>query len=435
MHSDIASRPRSSGEVRYDTAAHTAAADDFGHLVHHTPRLVVLPRSADDVAAAIREAGPLGTQVAAQGRRHSVWGRSQVRDGVVIDMSTLAEIRGVESDRVSVEAGATWSDVLAATLPAGLTPPVLPEYLELSVGGTLAVGGVGGTTSMFGMVSDTVTELEVVTGRGEKLTCSPARNADLFDAVRAGLGQCGVITRATLRCVAAPGEVRRILLSYPTLAAMVRDSRMLAGDDRFDVVKGAILPAAAGGWTFQLDVAKGFSGPAPDDGVLLAGLSDDPALRQPTSMAYLDYLGRLAALEEALRADGRWAFPHPWLTTFVGDSAVESVVSAELDRLDAPADLGRFGQVVLSPIRTQAMTSPLVRLPPEALCHAFNLIRLPGTDDPAASERLVEANRTIYHRVRDAGGTLYPASAALPLSPAEWRDHFGPVSGLVSVGE
>jgi FAD/FMN-containing dehydrogenase len=332
---------------------------------------------------------------------------------------------------VTVGAGATWSDVLAATLPAGLTPPVVPEYLELSVGGTLAVGGVGGTTSMFGLVSDTVTELEVVTGRGELLTCSPARNADLFDAVRAGLGQCGVITRATLRCVAAPRQVRRFLLCYPTLAAMVRDSRMLAGDDRFDVVKGAIVPAAAGGWTFQLDVATGFTGPAPDDGILLDGLSDDPALRQPTSMAYLDHLGRLAALEEALRADGRWAFPHPWLTTIVGDSAVESVVSAELDRLDAPADLGRFGQVVLSPVRTRAMASPLLRLPPEPLCYAVNLIRLPGTDDPAASERLVEANRTIYHRVRDAGGTLYPASAALPMSPVEWRDHFGPLFELL----
>ena len=431
MHSDIASTPRSSGEVRYDTAARTAAADDFGHLVHHTPRLAVLPRSADDVAAAIREAGPLGTQVAAQGRRHSVWGRSQVRDGIVIDMSTLAEIRGVEADRVSVEAGATWSDVLAATLQAGLTPPVLPEYLELSVGGTLAVGGVGGTSSMFGMVSDTVTELDVVTGRGEKATCSPVTNAELFDVVRAGLGQVAVITRASLRCVAAPREVRRFLLFYPTLAAMLHDSRLLAGDDRFDVVKGALLPAAAGGWTFQLDVAKGFTGPAPDDGGLLAGLSDDPALRQSTSMTYLDYLGRLAALEEALRADGRWAFPHPWLTTFVGDSVVESVVSAELDRLNAPVDLGRFGQVVLSPVRTQAMTSPLVRLPPEPLCHAFNLIRLPGTDDPGASEQLVEANRMIYHRVRHAGGTLYPASAAFPLSAADWRDHFGPAYGLL----
>ena len=382
MNSDIASTPRSGGELRYDTAARTAAADDFGHVVHRTPRIVVLPRSADDVAAAIREAGPLGARVAAQGRRHSVWGRSQVRDGVVIDMSTLAGIRGVEADRVSVEAGATWSDVLAATLPAGLTPPVLPDYLGLSVGGTLAVGGVGGTTSTFGMVSDTVAELDVVTGRGEKLTCSPARNADLFDMVRAGLGQVAVITRATLRCVAAPREVRRFLLFYPTLAAMLHDARLLAGDGRFDVVKGAILPAATVGGPSSWTSPRASPVVAPDDGALLAGLSDDPALRQPASMAYLDYLGRLAALEEVLRADGRWAFPHPWLTTFVGDSAVESVVSAELDRLNAPADLGRFGQVVLSPIRTQAMTSPLLRLPPEPLCHAFNLIRLPGTDDP-----------------------------------------------------
>ena len=281
------------------------------------------------------------------------------------------------------------------------------------------------------MVSDTVTELDVVTGRGEKLTCSPVRNADLFDVARAGLGQVAVITRATLRCAAVPREVLRFLLFYPTLAAMLHDSRLLAGDDRFDVVKGAILPDATGGWTFQLDVAKGFTGLAPDDGGLLAGLSDDPARRQPTSMTYLDYAGRLAALEKVLRADGRWAFPHPWLTMFVGDSAVESVVSAELDRLDPPADLGRFGQVVLSPMRTQAMTSPLVRLPPEPLCHAFNLIRLPGTDDPGASEQLVEANRTIYQRVRDAGGTLYPASAAFPLSAADWRDHFGPAYGLL----
>jgi FAD/FMN-containing dehydrogenase len=99
MHGDVASTPRSSAEVRVDTAARTAAGDDFGHLVHPHPRMVVLPRSADDVAAAIREAGPLGMQVAAQGSRHSVWGRSQVRDGIVIDMSTLAEIRSVEADR------------------------------------------------------------------------------------------------------------------------------------------------------------------------------------------------------------------------------------------------------------------------------------------------------------------------------------------------
>ena len=107
------------------------------------------------------------------------------------------------------------------------------------------------------------------------------------------------------------------------------------------------------------------------------------------------------------------------------------MVSAELDRLDPPADLGRFGQVVLSPIRTQAMASPLLRLPPEPLCHAFNLIRFPGTDDPVHRRASWRPTKRIYHRVRDAGGTLYPASAAFPLSPAEWRDHFGPAFGLL----
>jgi FAD/FMN-containing dehydrogenase len=428
MHSDVAAASTPGGEVRYDTAA---AADDFGHLVHRTPRHVVRPRSADDVATAIRAARSLGAEVAAQGSRHSVWGRSQVADGVVLDMTSLARVSSVGADRVTVDAGATWSDVLTATLPHGVAPPVVPEYLGLSVGGTLAVGGVGGTTWMFGVVSDTVLELDVVTGRGEQLTCSPTRNADLFDVVRAGLGQVGIVTRATVRCVPAPPMVRRFLLFYPDLAAMLRDARLLTQEGRFDGVKGAIVATPGGGWSFQLDVATGFAGRAPDDGVLLSGLSDDAAQRQATSTSYLDHLGRLASLEKALRAEGLWAFPHPWLTTFVGDSAVEAVVMSEVGRLDASADLGRFGQVVLSPIRTQAIGSPLLRLPAEPLCHAVNLIRFPEADDTAAADRLVAANKTVYQRIRHAGGTLYPASAACPLSPAEWRDHFGPVWGLL----
>ncbi len=58
-------------------------------------------------------------------------------------MTRLRTVRRVDGDRVTVEAGATWREVLAATLPHGLAPPVLPDYLDLTIGGTLAVGGVG----------------------------------------------------------------------------------------------------------------------------------------------------------------------------------------------------------------------------------------------------------------------------------------------------
>ena len=420
--------PPLDGELRFDEVTRKGRADDFGHIVHHMPEGVLLPGYADDVAKTIQWAAQRGCKFAPQGQRHSTFGRSQVPNGIVADMSTLRSIGAVDGDRVVVEAGAKWSDVLRATLAQGKTPPVLTEYLELTVGGTLIVGGVGASTSAFGVQSDNVIDMEVVTGEGQKVTCSASNNADLFNAVRAGLGQVGVIARATLKLVAAPESVRRFLLVYPDLATMLTDERLLSGDCRFDAVQGAIVAVPGGGIAFRLDAAKNFNGDPPDDDVLLAGLSDDPAQRQPTTIEYFAYLNRFAAFEAALRANGQWFFPHPWLMTFIGDSQVESVVSAELDALSPAADLGQFGQVALSPIRRSAISSPLLRMPSDDLYHAFNLVRMPATSDPNEANRLVDANKATYGRVKAAGGTLYPVSA-LPLSKSEWRDHFGPAFG------
>lgn len=406
---------RPDADIRLDEATRAAAADDFGHLVHRIPHAVLRPTSARDVAMGARWAAQDGRRFAPQGRRHSVFGRAQVDGGVVADMTALRTVHAVADDRVTVDAGATWRDVLAATLPRGRVPAGLPDYLDLSVGGTLAVGGVGARVSRSGVLADNVLDVEVVTGRGEVVGCS---SGELFDAVRCGLGQVGVVTRATLALVPAAPRVRRHLLSYPDLATMLADQRLLARDDRFAAVQGAVLADPAGGWTFRLDaVADG--DPAAD---LLAGLSDDRRQAQVTTMSQLDHLDRLAGLERALRANGQWSLPHPWLTTFVGDAQVDTVVAAELDRLTAD-DLGPFGQVAVSAFCGRSVTSPLLRLPADDLCFTFNLIRVPATADTA--DRLVADNRAVYERVRTEGGTLYPPSS-LTMSPEDWREHFGP---------
>ena len=254
--------PLVDGELRIDEATRAVAADDFGHMLHRTPEAVLLPASDHDVTSTLRWAAAGGRGVAPQGQSHSVYGRAQVHRGVVIDMTSLRTIHEVASDRVVVDAGAKWSEVLAATLPRGLTPPVLTDYLELSVGGTLVVGGVGGTTSRFGVQSDQVLAMDVITGTGRTVRCSPHRHPDLFDAVRAGLGQVGVIARATLALVPAPQQVRRVLLFYADLRTMLQDQRLLAEDDRFDAVQGAVLANPNGGWLFRLDAVAGFSGRA-----------------------------------------------------------------------------------------------------------------------------------------------------------------------------
>jgi cytokinin dehydrogenase len=178
--------PLVGGSFRTDEAARTAAADDFGHIVRNMPDGVLQAGSDLDVAAAILWARENNRKVAARGQGHSVYGRSQVQSGVVIDMRTLRGIHAVTDDQVIVGAGATWREVLAATLPRKRTPPVLAGFLDLSVGGTLAVGGVGDTTFRHGLQSDNVVEMNVVTGSGRQLTCSPHNNRDVFDAMRAG---------------------------------------------------------------------------------------------------------------------------------------------------------------------------------------------------------------------------------------------------------
>ncbi len=60
------------------------------------------------------------------------------------------------------------------------------------------------------------------------------------------------------------------------------------------------------------------------------------------TLEYFDYLNRFAALETTLDARGQWSFPHPWLTTFIADSQVESVVSTALGALKQEFDPGQI---------------------------------------------------------------------------------------------
>lgn len=64
------------------------------------------------------------------------YGQAQVESGVVIDTNTFNKIHDLNAERVIVEVGVLWRSLLQATLPQKLTPPVLTDYLELSIGGT-----------------------------------------------------------------------------------------------------------------------------------------------------------------------------------------------------------------------------------------------------------------------------------------------------------
>jgi FAD/FMN-containing dehydrogenase len=406
------------GVLRTDSAGTAVVADDFGHIVHRRPLAVLEPGSVEDIVRLIRFARRLRIGVVARGQGHSAYGQAQVDAGVVIDMRALASVHDVDRSFADADAGATWRGVLDAALSRGLTPPTLTDYQDLSVGGTLSVGGIGGAMFRYGAQVDNVVALEVVTGGGTRVWCSSTRLPGIFEAVLAGLGQCAVITRAILRLRSAPARVRLLHLLYGDLGTFMADARAVVRDGRFDTVQGFVVPGVAGGWAYQLEVT---TSSAVSEGTLLTGLHDIRDLAAFSDMTYEAFVKRLDPIVEQQRQTGVWDLPHPWFDVWLPDAQAESFAGRVLSELTLD-DLG-VGPIILYPTRSATFGRPLLRHPAGELIWQFDILRtaLP-TGTPA--ETLVKTNRRLYEQVREIGGYLYPVGA-LPVTPGDWAQHFG----------
>ncbi|WP_208298001.1 FAD-binding protein [Actinophytocola oryzae] len=408
--------PGLDGELLLDDASRTAVAEDYGQIVHRKPLAVLRPGSTRDIQKIVRFANEHGLEVAMRGQGHSTYGQSQAA-GVVIDSSTLSTIRRVTRTYAVVDAGVQWLDLIRTTLAAGLTPPVATDYLGLSIGGTLSVGGVGGASSHHGLLVDNVLALEVVTGRGELVRCSPTVRPDLFHAVLGGLGQFAVITRATVRLIPAATTARVYHLTYPDLGSYLAAQRTAVTDGRFSYLEGQAVPAADG-WSYLLEGVEYYTPPAaPDDDGLLSGLA--PAGVEITEMPYFDWLNRIYDLVQQLMA---LKLPGPWINLFIPDESVEQYASTVLANT-TPEDAG--GVVLLYPVRRELIHQPFVRLPSSPVVFLMAILRAVSPPDEAATRRLIGINREQYDQAVAVGGTQYPVNA-IPLTPADWRRHYGP---------
>lgn len=410
--------------VSDDEATLARFSRDWGGLVHARPGAVVRPSCAADVAAVLAFASDTGTPVALRGTGHSCFGQSLTEGGVVVDLGGLARVHPGTGREVVADAGASWRRVTESALARGLTPAVLPDYLGLSVGGTLSVGGLGGASHRHGAQTDAVVELEVVTGRGEIVRCSPERDRDLFDAVRAGSGQCGVITRATVGLVTAARSARRRKLYYRDVTAFLADQRTVVEQERFDHVEGRVL-REEGAWLYRLDATSYYLLPSDvDEDALLADLSFEASLTETAEYSYGDFCDRMADGERLLRDNGEWYRPHPWLTVFLPDAEVADVVGQALDTVD----VGDSDTVLLYPLRADRITTPLLRLPTPATAEEpvwlFGLLTVADPHDPIDLARRLERNATLHELVTAAGGTGYPGSA-LPRGCVDWTRHVG----------
>jgi hypothetical protein len=170
--------------------------------VDQEPAAVVVPESAEDVAAAVELALERGQRLAAQTTGHSA--APLVAYGPLGDTILLKtqRMRGVAVDpdarAVRVEAGVVWADAVAAAAGHGLAP-LAGSAPNVGVAGYTLGGGISGLGRRYGLACNSVEAVELVTADGRMVRADRDSEPDLFWALRGGGGSFGAVTAMELR--------------------------------------------------------------------------------------------------------------------------------------------------------------------------------------------------------------------------------------------
>lgn len=158
-------------------------------------------------------------------------GASGIEDGVTID---LGDMNGVvyhaENETVTVGPGAVWGDVYEYLDRIGKMVVGGRSY-SVGVGGLILGGGNSYYAARKGLVCDNVAAFEVVLGNGAIITASATEHADLFQALKGGASNFGIVTRFDLHAFEGGNIFGGILLS-PAQTAESQFSALVAFGDK-----------------------------------------------------------------------------------------------------------------------------------------------------------------------------------------------------------
>ncbi len=103
---------------------------------------------------------------------------------------------------VEVEGMTPYADLVAATLPHGVMPCVVPELKSITIGGAVTGIGIESSSFKYGLPHETVLEMDVLTGDGTVVTATPNNNhRDLFFGLPNSYGTLGYILRLKARVI------------------------------------------------------------------------------------------------------------------------------------------------------------------------------------------------------------------------------------------
>jgi FAD/FMN-containing dehydrogenase len=162
-----------------------------------------------------------------------------------LDTSGLTDVIAVDpAARTADVAGmCTYEDLVAATLPHGLAPLVVPQLKTITLGGAVTGLGIESTSFRNGLPHESVLELDVLTGAGEVATVKPGDR--LFDAFPNSYGSLGYATRLRIELEAVPPYVELRHVRFHDLDDLAATVERVAATREHDGVRVDALDGVA----------------------------------------------------------------------------------------------------------------------------------------------------------------------------------------------
>ena len=207
---------RIAGEVRFDEMSKVLYSTDAS-IYEIEPLGVVIPRTPEDVLAAVEVCGRRGAAIVPRGGGTSLCGQSIGR-AVILDLSKhLNRVLEVNAEErwARVQPGVVLDELNAQLAPHGLwfAPDVSPSN-RATLGGMIGNNSSGARSIVYGRTGEHVLEMSVVLPDGQTLAARPLTQADL-ERVLAAETREGELCRTLQRLVTT--HRREILARYPKI--------------------------------------------------------------------------------------------------------------------------------------------------------------------------------------------------------------------------
>ncbi|KAL4589506.1 hypothetical protein LXL04_002413 [Taraxacum kok-saghyz] len=448
-----------------DTNCIKKASSDYGNMIQDLPFGVLYPSSVSDIIHLVESSYNSSSSftIAARGNGHSVRGQAMAKDGVVVNMGSMSVdvnrsiiVSGNSSLGFYADVGGEqlWIDVLRTTLEHGLAPVSWTDYLYLTVGGTLSNAGISGQSSFHGPQISNVLEMDVITGKGEFITCSKNTNSDLFYAVLGGLGQFGIITRARIVLDKAPNRVKWVRIIYEDFSKFTKDQEHLISIDGFNYVEGSLIMknsstdffspadesminslASENGILYSLEAVKYY-----DDYVIntideelqmiLKELSFKPGFIFKKDASFFDFLNRVRDEELLLQPLGLWDVPHPWLNLFVPKSRIMDFNEGVFVEIIQKQNRSTSGPFLVYPINRKKWDDNMSVVIPEDDDDMFYTVALLNSATGAKDWATIDEQNTKILEFCDKSGIKVKQYFPHYGKREEWMKHFGKKWGV-----